>query len=173
MKKQVLETGRIVGTHGVRSEMRVEPWCDSPAFLADLPRLYWKGGEPLRFSSMRVHKNIVILKAEGVDSIEQAEACRGRILYLDRADVPLGENDYFVQDLLGCRVLDADSGRYYGSVCEVSATGANDVWHMKDEEGTVRLVPAIPDVLVSVDTEGETILIRPLPGLFEEGQGTR
>lgn len=168
MKKQFLETGRIVGTHGVRGEMRVEPWCDSPAFLAELPRLYWKDGEPLVFRSMRVHKNIVILKAEGVDSIEQAESYRGRIIYLNRADVPLSENDYFVQDLLGCRVQDADSGRCYGTVSEVSATGANDVWHISDEDGTVRLIPAIPDVLVSVDTDSGIIQIRPLPGLFDE-----
>ena len=66
-----------------------------------------------------------------------------------------------------CRVLDADSGEALGILSEVSATGANDVWHVQ-REGKEYLVPAIPDVVVSVDVDGEEIRLRPLKGIFDD-----
>ena len=72
MRKQFLEAGRVVGTHGVKGELRVEPWCDSAAFLAKIHTLYWdRGSEELQVVSSRVHKSLLLLKLEGVDTVEQ------------------------------------------------------------------------------------------------------
>ena len=73
----------------------------------------------------RVHKNIVIVKFEGVENVEDAAALRGKTVYIDRADVELEEGECFVQDLIGCTVRDADTGADYGQVYDVRATGAN------------------------------------------------
>ena len=166
--KQFLETGQVVGTHGVRGEMRVQPWCDEPAVLAGLTRLYLdpEGKTSLKVRS-RVHGNLVLVKAEGVDSIEAAERLRGKTLYLDRRQLPLPEGHYFVDDLIGCRVLDADSGEELGLLSDVSKTGANDVWHIT-RAGREYLVPAIPDVVVSVDVATEQVVLRPLKGIFDD-----
>ncbi|MGI6269568.1 MAG: ribosome maturation factor RimM [Candidatus Howiella sp.] len=168
MKKQFLETGKIVGTHGVRGEMRIQPWSDSPGFLTGFSRFYLDpdGREALEALSVRPHGNVVLLKAAGVESIESAERLRGRVLYIDRGDVRLEEGRHFVEDLLGCRVLDADSGELLGELCDVSVTGANDVWHVRRGEREY-LVPAIPDVVVSVDVDAGEICLRPLKGIFD------
>lgn len=127
--KAYLEAGQVVGTHGVRGELRVQPWCDSPGVLAGLRTLYWQeGGDPVPVRS-RVHKNVVLMKVEGVDTVQDAAALRGRVLYLDRRDLKLPEGHYFIQDLIGLKVVDADTGEEYGVLSQVSPTGANDVYH--------------------------------------------
>ena len=169
MKKSFLETGKITGTHGVRGEMRVHPWCDSPEFLTEFKRLYLddKGEEYIKVVRSRAHGNMVIMKAEGVDTIEQAEKLRNKVLYISRKDAKLDDGAYFVQDIIDCRVIDADSGKEYGTLSDVSQTGANDVWHIATESGEV-LIPAIPDVVQDIDIDGGVISIRPLKGLFDD-----
>ena len=96
MRKQFLEAGRVVGTHGVKGELRVEPWCDSAAFLAKIHTLYWdRGSEELQVVSSRVHKSLLLLKLEGVDTVEEADALRGRILYLNRDGCQIAKRSLF------------------------------------------------------------------------------
>ena len=98
--KRFLETGKIVGTHGVRGEVRVDPWSDSPEFVKRLKHLYFDEGKvPVSLESSRVHKNQVLLKLKGVDTVEQADALRGKVLWLDREEVQLPEGTVFQQDL--------------------------------------------------------------------------
>ena len=127
MKKQYLESGKIVTTHGVRGEVRVQPWCDTPGFLTQFACLYLdaRGSQARVVERARVHKNIVIVKFEGVENVEDAAGLRGKTVYIDRADVELEEGECFVQDLIGCTVRDADTGADYGQVYDVRATGAN------------------------------------------------
>ncbi len=167
--KKYLETGKIVAVQGLKGEVRVEPWCDSPEFLCEFDTLYFdKGRTPLEIERARRQKNIVIMKIKGVDAVEQAQLLRNKILYMDRDDVELEEGSYFVQDLIGLTVIDIDSGVQYGKICEVSFTGANDVYHIKDKDGTVRLIPAIPDVVISTDITEGIMKIHALEGLFDE-----
>lgn len=169
MIKQFLETGRITGTHGIRGEMRLQPWSDSPQFVTNLKRLYLddKGDAYIDVAHARVHGNMVILKASEVNTIEEAEKMRGKIVYASRSDITLDDGKYFVSELIGCEVSDADSGEVYGKLTDVSVTGANDVWHI-NRDGREVLIPAIPDVVVSVDVSDEKITIRPIAGLFDE-----
>ena len=141
MPKRYLETGKIVAVQGLKGEVRVEPWCDSGEFLCEFDTLYFDKGEtPLEITRSRVQKNIVIMKIKGIDTPEQAQNIRNKILYMDREDVELEEGAYFVQDLIGLEVIDNDSGEQYGKLCEVSFTGANDVYHIKAKKGTKALL---------------------------------
>lgn len=171
MKKQYLEIGKIVATHGIMGEVRVQPWCDDPALLEELDTLYYdaRGRQPLKVLNGRVHKNVVILKIDGVTTVEAAQLLRNRILYVDRAMLELEEGSYFIQDLIGLRVYDADEpARCYGSITDVLPTGANDVYEITDEGGVKRLIPAIPQVVLETDVDAERMVIRPLKGLFED-----
>lgn len=169
MKKQFLETGKIVGTHGVRGGVRIQPWCDSPSFLCNFKKLYLdeNGQEFLSVTSIKPHGNIVIAELKGVGTIEEAEKYRNRVLYINRRDVKLEKGRYFIDDLIGCRVFDIDSGDELGTLSDVSQTGANDVWHIKrgDKE---YLIPNIPDVVKNVDIDAERIEIKPLGGIFDD-----
>ena len=166
-RKPFLEAGQIVGTHGVRGEVRVQPWCDSPEVFASLKTLYWDaaGTQPVRVKS-RVHKNLALAKIEGVDTVQDAALLRGRILYLDRRDLDLGDR-YFIQDLVGLAVVDAESGTVYGELTDVSNTGANDIYHMRTPDGKEILIPVIPDIIRQVDIDGGRIAICPMKGLFD------
>lgn len=168
MLRQFLEVGQITSTHGVRGEMRVDPWCDSPEFLKKFKVLYLdKNGEKSINVTSRVHSNMVLMKIEGVDTVEKASAMRNKILYMNRNDTSIPENTYYIQDLIGCTVLDVDSEEKYGIISFVSRTGANDVWHIKNN-GKEYLIPAIPDVVIDTDVKNEKVYIRPLKGIFDD-----
>ncbi|MGN0638798.1 MAG: ribosome maturation factor RimM [Huintestinicola sp.] len=165
--KRFLEIGKIVAVQGLKGEIRVDPWCDSPDFLCEFEQLYFNKGEtPVTVVRARPHKNIVLMKIEGVDTPEDAQKLRGKILYMDREDVELEEGCYFVQDLIGLEVIDADDNTVYGRLSQVTATGANDVYHIKNGENEY-LIPAIPDVIVKTDIENGQLLIRKMEGLFD------
>ncbi len=168
MKKQFLEVGKIVGTHGVRGELRVNPWSDSPDFLTDFKELYFDEGAEKIKVKCRPHKNIVLMTVSGVDTVEKAEQLRGKVLYINRDDVVLPEGRNFVQDLIGCRVLDADDKTVeYGEIADVFKTGANDVYTVK-KNGREYLVPVIDSVVVEKNVDEGYVLVRPMKGLFDD-----
>ena len=167
-QKPYLEAGQIVGTHGVRGEVRVQPWCDSPEQFATFKKLYWdnQGKQPVKLKA-RPHKNIALALLEGIDTVEKAQVLRGKMLYVDRRDIKLPKGHYLVQDLIGLTVVDADTGETYGKLTDVSQTGANAVYHMATDKGEV-LIPAIPDVVREVDIDRAMIRIFPMLGLFDD-----
>lgn len=166
MKKEFLEAGKIVSTHGIRGEVKIMPYTDSPELLCEFDRLFYgKGRDELIIERSRPAKNMVIAKIEGVNTVEEAEKFRNVLLYMHRDDLELDENTYFIQDLIGMEVRDADSGFVYGKITDVLQNGANDVYVIKGDREY--LVPAIPDVIISTDIDGELMTIRPLEGLFD------
>ena len=171
MPKEFLECGKIVTTHGVRGEVKVQPWCDGPEFLKQFRTLYLDaaGTRPVKILSAKVAGNMSVLKIEGLDTPEEARNWRGRVLYLRRSEVRLAPGDYFIQDLIGLRVIDAeDPSVEYGVVEDVSSTGANDVYHIAREGRAAVLIPAIRQVIAGVDLDEGVMRITPLEGLFDE-----
>lgn len=170
MVKKYLEVGQVVGTHGVRGEMRVNPWCDSPEFMKQFKYFYLskEGGEPLKVISCRPHGNIALLKVEGIDSIEAVNKIMRKVLYMDRAEANLNEGENFIQDLIDCTVFDSDTGIIYGKLTDVMETGANDVWQITDDSGREYLIPAIKEVIAETDVENGIIKIRPMKGIFDD-----
>ncbi len=167
-QKAFLEAGQIVGTHGVRGEVRVLPWCDSPEQFAGFKTLYWDadGQKPVKVKA-RPHKNIALVTLEGVTTVEQAAVLRDRMLYVSRRDLKLPKGHWLVQDLIGLTVVDADTGDTYGTLTEVSQTGANAVYHMGTPKGEV-LIPAIPDVVIKIDLKADKLFLRPMKGLLDD-----
>ena len=169
-QKPYLEAGQIVGTHGVRGEVRVQPWCDSPQQFATFKKLYWdaEGKKPVKVKG-RPHKNIALVVLEGVDTVEAAQVLRGKMLYVDRKDLKLPKGHYLVQDLIGLTVVDADTGETYGTLTDVSQTGANAVYHMATDKGEI-LIPAIPDVIIEVNLKKDVLRLRPMKGLLDDDE---
>lgn len=172
MKKQYLECGKIVTSHGIKGELKLYPWCDDIHMFDEIDELYLddKGERKLVIEQCRVHKNMVILKFKGYDTVDDAMKLRNEIVYLHRDDIPMEDGEFFIQDLLGVQVFDADTGKLYGSLVDVTETGANQVYHIRFEEGETRLIPAIPDVVIGIDFDAGRMDIRPLKGLFEDEQ---
>lgn len=168
--KQFLETAKIVAAHGIRGEVRCQYFCDSAEFLCEFEELYLdKNGEkPIEITRAYPHKNVVIMKIDGVDSIEDAQKLIGKTLYMNRDDVELDEGVYYIQDIIGLVVKDIDSGEVYGKISEVYQNGATDVYSIKKENGTELMFPYIDEVVKKIDIDAGEMLIKPLEGLFDE-----
>ena len=111
--------------------------------------------------------DVAVLKLEGVDTPETAEKLIGKMLYFDRDDIELPEDTWFIQDVIGLEVYDADTGKCYGKVDDVYQNGTADVYSIKTPSGKQLMFPAIPEVLLETDIDGGKIAIRPLDGLFD------
>lgn len=170
MTKRFLEAGKIVSLHGVHGELRIYPWSDSPAVLSKAKQLFLdaSGQKRLDIACMRVHKNLVILKLNGIDTPELARKLIDKTLYIDRGDIQLAPGSHFVQDLIGLAVKDADSLELYGVLTDVTNNGAHDVYHVKMVDGGVRLVPAVKQFVTDIDIEQKTVFIRPIEGLMRD-----
>ncbi|MBP3705999.1 MAG: 16S rRNA processing protein RimM [Clostridia bacterium] len=166
MRKNFLEVGKIVGTHGVKGMVRIQPWCDNIDFLTQFKN-FFIGDQQITITSLKPHGNIAIGQIKDVDTIEEAEMLRNKVLLIKREDAHLPNDRYFISELIGCSVFDADSDADLGLLTDVSQTGANDVWHIT-KDGKEYLVPAIEDVIVSVDIDNEKIVLRPIKGIFDD-----
>ena len=136
MLEQYLEVGKVTNTHGVMGEVRVQPWADSPEFLCRFKTLYVdKSHWPIKVERARVHKNMVIMKFEGVIDVPSALAMRNAVLYIDRKDADLPEGSFFLADLMGLEVRDAQSGQVLGKIDDVLTLPANNVYVVRAASG--------------------------------------
>lgn len=170
MKQAYLECGKIINTHGFRGTVKLESWCDAPEILAGLDTLWLeKNGvyTPKRVLRASVFRQFVLMDLEGVATEEAANALRNTVVFAAREDLPLGEGDVFIVDLIGLPVKDADSGEILGELKDVNTRGAHDLYIVKTPTGE-HMVPAVPEFVVKIDTD-DAVYIRPIPGLIDGG----
>ena len=161
--------GVITASHGLKGEVKVFPTTDSPDRYDTLQEvLLFDGREylPLTIDRHRYFKQMVIVHFEGLDRIEDIQAFIKKELYVDREHAePLAEGEYYIADLIGCRVYD-EAETYLGEVADVLQTGANDVYVVKGEDREI-LIPVIKDCVLAVDTEEGIIRVHLLKGLID------
>ena len=163
MQKQFLEAGQIVNTHGVRGEVKIVPWCDTPEFLCGFDVLYLDG-KPVRVEGARPHKSNVIAKLSGVDDVNAAMCLKNAVVYIDRSQVELPEGRHFIADLIGLEVREADSGAVLGRIAEVLTPPANEVYVVKGG-GREYMIPAVDEFLAETNIEGGYIRVHLLEGM--------
>lgn len=166
--EKYLEAGKIVNTHGVRGDLKVECRCDDQEVFASLSTLYLKkGGEyiPYRCTKNQPMKHMMLVHLESVDTMEEAILLKNRSLYADREDFDLAEGSYFIADLIGTPVYDEHTGECYGKLTDVNNHGAGDIYEITRSGGTKALVPAVP-AFVSRTLPGEGIYLTPIEGLI-------
>ena len=162
--KKYLSVGQIVNTHGVNGEVKVYPLTDDVRRFRKLKKVYIDGVEKNIVWSKPGPK-VVVMKIEGVDTIEAAMKFRDKYIDVSREDaVKLPEGRYYVPDLIGCNVWD-EEGKDLGKVADVIFTPSNEVyWIKKDAENNIEelLIPALKHIVVSVDIETQKIVIKPV-----------
>lgn len=167
-KKQYLECGKIINTHGVKGAVKLEAWCDDPYTLAELDFIYFNEDNTFvkkRITSATVMKRHVMAYIDGIDDIDQAVALKNTVIYADRDDIALDEGDYFIVDLIGLPVIDADTNIEYGVISEVFNTGASDIYTVKTPDGE-RMIPAVPEFIIEIDIN-KGVRVRPIEGMFD------
>ena len=160
-KQQYIEAGKIVNTHGVAGEVKIEVWLDSPAFLRRVPRVFL-GGTEKKLLLGRAHKGFLIAKLEGVDDVNAAMALKGKTITVDRNDVRLPKGTFFVQDILGARVVDED-GNEIGRLTDVLERPAHNIYVVRGERE--HLIPAVPAFILRTDAEAGVITVHMIEGL--------
>ena len=158
----LLQTGKIVSTHGTRGEVKILPWADSPEFLLGFEQLYIDG-EPYRVAHARVHGTCVLCQFSGIDDINAAMALRNKIVSIDRAEASLPDGAVFVADLIGLRVL--CGGREIGKIAEVLQPPANDVYVVRGEGGREYMIPAVREFVEEVNVPAGFVRVRLIEGM--------
>ena len=161
-KKAFVEAGRIVNTHGVRGEVKIESWLDSPQFLKSFKRLYLGAEQELRVVSARVHKDFVIAHFEGVDDVNAAMTLKNRTVSIRREDAKLPKGAFFLQDILGARVVD-EEGREIGVLEDVMETPASNVYVVRGK--TEHLIPAVPEFIKKTDADAGVVTVHMIEGM--------
>lgn len=165
--KKYIECGKIINTHGCKGCVKVDPWCDSPEILAGFKRIFAKSGEEYHKYNVKkasIFKRYVLLELAEINDMDSAIAMKNTVIYADREDFCLEDGEYFIADIIGCDVIDADSGRVYGTLSDVVNRGASDLYVVKTESGDV-LVPVVDEFLDRVEV-GKAVYIRPIDGMF-------
>ena len=158
MKLQFLDAGQIVTTHGVRGEMKVLPWADGPDFLCDFDRVRISGSE-YKIESCRVQKTCNLVKLSGVDTMEAAQAMRGKIIELYREDID--DEVIFAAELIGMEVF--CNGEMIGKIKEVLDYPGNSVYVVK---GTREyMIPAVKEFILSTDMEKNEMQVKLIEGM--------
>ena len=157
--RDILRVGKIVNTHGLKGEVKVIALTDDPKRYNDLDFVLIDGVER-KIQGCKFQKDRVIVKIEGIDSIEEAEKYKNKYIEIPREyAVPLEEDTYYIADIIGCNVYDTE-GKSLGEVYDVIQTKNNDVyWIRKPKE---LLIPVLLDIVTDIDVENRKITIKPV-----------
>lgn len=170
MLQQYIEAAKVVTTHGIRGEMKIEFWCEDADFLGRFRTLYLdkNGQKPVRVTSVRPIGRMGLVKLAGVEDMDAARALVGTVLYFDRADAKLPEGTWFYQDLVGIQVRDADTGRVYGRVKSVDHPGPQDIYTVAGADGREYRFPGVDAFLKELNPVEGYLLVAPIPGMFDD-----
>ena len=157
--KDILRVGKIVNTHGLKGEVKVIPLTDDPKRYNDLEFVLIDGIER-KIQGVKYQKDRVIVKVEGINSIEEAETYKNKYMKIPREyAVPLEEDSYYIADIIGCNVYDTD-GKDLGKVFDVIQTKNNDVYWIKKPKEL--LIPVLLEIVTDIDVENRKITIKPV-----------
>jgi 16S rRNA processing protein RimM len=170
--EDLIVIGRISRPHGLKGEIRIEYFnTEDPQFCSRYQIIFVQGDEgpprPYRPIKIRPHKQFILATLEGIQTKEEAEKLRGNVVLVDPAELShLEEDEYYWHEIIGMRVF-TEHGGGVGEVVDIFPTGSNDVYVVRQGEKEF-LIPAIKDVIITIDKETRTMVIRPLQGLLEE-----
>jgi 16S rRNA processing protein RimM len=161
MKDKLLESGQIVNTHGVRGEVKIVPWADSPEFLCQFSTLYIDGA-PRKVRSARPHKGNVIALLDGVDDVNAAMLLKNKVVSIAREDSHLPEGSFFLADIIGLDVVD-EAGAKLGVLTDILSPSVQQIYVVKGEREI--MIPAVPEFILETNVEGGYVRVRLIEGM--------
>ncbi len=157
-----LEIGQIVNTFGIKGMVKVKPFTDNIERFNNLEKVYIKNKSSqteYKIQEVKYHKNMVLMKLEGIENPEQADLLRNSYLIVDREkETPLEKGTYYIVDMIGLEVY-TDENELLGTLEDIYNTGSSDIYVVKNELGRQVLLPAIKDVIKNIDMENKKITV--------------
>ena len=168
MDKIYIECGKIINTHGCKGGLKVEPWCNSSKDFSALKKLFIQTKDGfVEYNVVRssVFKQFIVLDLKEITDVDAALDLKNKTLYAKREDFKLDEGEFFLADLIGLNVVDADDGKVYGKIKDIINRGASDIYVVDTENGE-RMIPAVKEFIVSIDVNNG-VFVRVIEGLLD------
>lgn len=166
MEQLYLEIGKIVNTRGLKGEVKVVPWADYPEIFEEINFVYDKSKNRYLIENVKYQKENVILKLEGIDSVECAQKLKNSILYVRKDTLPdLDSDTFFVADLIGLDVFD-ENDAFLGKISDVITAGGADVYIIKNDGAKDLLLPALKEVVNEINLEEGFVKVTVPDGLL-------
>ena len=163
-----IKVGKIVNAVALRGEVKIYSYSDCKERFEVLSRLLIDGDMELEIENVRYQKNMVIVKFKSIDDRNKAEALKEKDVYITEDDLAeLPEDTFYIRDLIGCRVFDAENGRLIGVVSDLIQNSAQDIYQIELEKGGQALIPAVGQFIRSVDVSEKVIKVSLIPGLID------
>ncbi len=156
-----LEAGIIVNTHGIKGEVKIQPWADSAEFLKGFKYLYIDE-KPFELLSGRVHKECLIAEFKGVSGVNEAMVLKNKVVSIERSEAKLPKGAFFIQDLIGASVID-ESGKELGKLTDVLELPSSNVYVVTGEREI--LIPAVPQFIIKTDVNAGLVIVRLIDGM--------
>ena len=167
-ERKYIECAKVINTHGCHGGIKLESWCNTPEDLAAIKKLYLcEAGKYIAYNVKKasVFKQFVLMDIDGIDNMDAALAMKNKIFFADRADFDLEKDEYFIADIIGLNVIDAESGKIYGKIKDVINRGASDIYVVDTEVGE-RMIPVVDEFVVKVDVN-EGVFVKVIEGLLD------
>lgn len=166
----MIKIGKIVGSFGIKGELKVYPYTNDIDMFLKFKELYIDNKEEfseIKIAGSRKHKNIILIMVEGIGNIEDSLPLLEKNIYIEESSLPsLEEGESYVYQLLSSQVYD-EAGNYLGAIEDVFSVGAHDIYSVINDEGEEILIPVIPGVILSKDMENKKIVVKILLGLLD------
>lgn len=163
----LLEAGKIINTHGVRGEVKIENYCDDEIFFKKIKTVYIDS-VPYNFISKRPHKNFVLAVIENIDTVEKAMALKNKVIYFDKDSIKLKEGQFFISDIIGFDVFDERSSKNIGKLYRVDELPHTRLYIIKNEDDIDIMIPDVPEFVKNVDFESKTITVSTIKGMLPD-----
>ncbi len=166
--KKYIECGKIINTHGCAGAIKAESWCNNERDLALLKKVFMiNQGEYTEYKVLKASafKQFVIFVLDGISDMDAAMLLKNKTIYALRKDFKLKSGEFFLADMIGLSVIDADNQQIYGTLKEIINRGASDIYVVNTKEGE-RMIPAVKEFIVSIDIE-KGVFVRPIEGMFD------
>ena len=167
--QEYFEIGQIVNTFGVKGFVKVKPFTDDIEQFERLKTILVEKNKTtteMKIEEVKYHKNMILLKLEGIEDMTMAEKYKGSYIKIHRKNArELEEGEYFIADIIGSDVY-TDTGDYLGKVDDIYNSGAQDIYVVKDELGKQVLLPSIKEVILDIDVKNQKVTVHILKGLI-------
>lgn len=160
-KSELIEAGKIINTHGVAGEVKIEVWLDSPEFMKRFKKYYIRDTE-YTVETARVHKGFLLAKLKNVSDVNAAMAMKEKVIYVARADAKLPKGKFFLCDIIGAQVFD-EAGNTIGILEEIEETPSAPLYIVRGEQE--HLIPGVPEFIRSADPEKKTVTVHLIEGM--------
>ncbi len=167
-----ISVGKIVNFHGIQGEARVGYSKNQQDFFLSLENVFVKKDNeyiPLKIVSIRPNKTFMLVKFDGINSINEIIPYKGCLLFVEEAVVreSLDDDEFLIDELVGLSVFDNETNEKLGFVIGVSNNGANDLISIKTNSKKISLIPFVKAIVPVVDIKNKKIMINNIEGLLE------